>query len=382
MRQVDAIVVGAGVLGTFHAYFAALRGAKTLLIDRNPWPSDASTRNFGILARSLAAPTSVDAHLLRAGREIYLDLQRQHDISLRASGSLYLASTPAENAVLREFVASAPSDYTCQYLEAKEALDRFPFVQPEYCTGALLFPDDLSVEPRRLLKQLIPYVVEKQDVEYLPNTAIISVESNGSEATVKDARGETYRARRVILCAGAEYRTLFPGLFRRRGIKVCKLQMLQTAPQPGLTLPHALFSGLSIGRYPAFAACPSHRLLAGQPLAENLRNFGIHLLIRQLADGSLIVGDSHEYKDCANAAGLEETTNPAITAAILAYAARMVRVPALEPVALWNGYYLVLPGQDLFLESLDDVVHIALAGGKGMTLGPGFARQNVDTLLV
>ena len=49
IRHADVIVIGAGVLGTFHAYFAAQMGLKTLLIERNMFPNDASTRNFGMV---------------------------------------------------------------------------------------------------------------------------------------------------------------------------------------------------------------------------------------------------------------------------------------------------------------------------------------------
>jgi len=52
-RHADVIVIGAGILGTFHAYFAAQKGYKTLLIERNSLPSDASTRNFGMVTRSI-----------------------------------------------------------------------------------------------------------------------------------------------------------------------------------------------------------------------------------------------------------------------------------------------------------------------------------------
>ncbi len=37
-RHADIIVIGAGVFGTFHAYFAAQKGYKTLLIERNTFP--------------------------------------------------------------------------------------------------------------------------------------------------------------------------------------------------------------------------------------------------------------------------------------------------------------------------------------------------------
>lgn len=49
-RDWDVIVIGGGVLGAFHAYFALQRGLRTLLIERNPLPQDASVRNFGMIA--------------------------------------------------------------------------------------------------------------------------------------------------------------------------------------------------------------------------------------------------------------------------------------------------------------------------------------------
>src|SRR5438132_677343 len=160
MRQADVIVIGAGVLGTFHAYFAAQKGCTTLLIERNAFPNDASTRNFGIIAQSLVDPASEWAACARATRDIYRSIQQRHDISVQVTGSLYLASTDVENAVLQEFALRGAGDYRCTYLDAHEALSRYPFIQETYCTGALLFPDDLTLDPRRMLRQLIPYVVQ------------------------------------------------------------------------------------------------------------------------------------------------------------------------------------------------------------------------------
>jgi FAD dependent oxidoreductase TIGR03364 len=352
-----------------------------LLIERNGFPSDASTRNFGILAQSLAAQGTEEAGLIRASRDIYLDLQRQHDISVRVKGSLYLASTELENTVLQEFASGASPDLQCSYLGAREALRRYPFIQKTYCAGALLFPGDLTLEPRHMLRQLIPYIVERHDVEYIPHTTAVMVEAKGRQCTVKDARGDAYIANQVIVCSGADYRTLFPDLFRAKGIQLCKLQMMQTVPMPDFELPHSILSGLSIRRYPAFISCPSYAMLASQPIDEDLRSHGIHLLIKQAADGSVIIGDSHEYRDCAAAASLEEITNPAINVAILRYAAQMIRLPAWDIQTMWNGYYLVPKGQEIYSEVIDDSIHLVIAGGKGMTMGPGFARQHIDALI-
>src|SRR5438270_13703396 len=52
----DVVVVGAGVLGTFHAYFACQRGLRTLLIERGTLPGQASVRNFGLVIPSGMEP--------------------------------------------------------------------------------------------------------------------------------------------------------------------------------------------------------------------------------------------------------------------------------------------------------------------------------------
>ena len=188
-------------------------------------------------------------------------------------------------------------------------------------------------------------------------------------------------ADRVIVCSGADYRTLFPDIFRSSGLQLCKLQMMQTAPLPRFRLPHAILSGLSIQRYPAFTSCPSYGLLAAQPIDEDLRAHGIHLLLKQAADGAVVIGDSHEYRDWTDASLLEEATSCAINEAILRYARTMLRLPSWTIQTMWNGYYLVYPGHDMYTRTIDGTIHIVTGAGKGMTIGPGFARQHIDSIV-
>ncbi len=381
MRSADVIVIGAGVLGTFHAYFAARKGCHVLLIERNALPGDASARNFGIPAHTIVAPGTSWDSCTRASAEIYRAIQRERDIGVRETGTLYLASTELEHAVLREFTERAPEGYRCAYFGADEALARYPFVRADYCAGALLCPDDLTLEPREMMSRLIPYIVEQGNVEYVSQTTVVSVASTGTACTVKDARGETYTSGRVIVCSGAEYRLLFPDLLRTSGLRLCKLQMLRTAPVAPSYLPHAILSGLSIRRYPAFALCPSLELLKAEPIDARLDAYGIHLLFKQSIDGSIVIGDSHEYRDLSDAATLEESTNPAINAAILAYGQSMLELPSWTIQQMWNGYYLTHPEREVYTETIAGTIHIVTGTGKGMTLGPGFARQHIDTII-
>ncbi len=376
----DIIVVGAGVLGTFHAYFAAQKGYKVLLIERNTFPNDASTRNFGMVVRSIVETTSEWATFARDTREIYQTIQQEQDISAKVTGSLYIASTDAERAVLEEFAQGYAATYSCTYLTADEALYRYSFIQASYCAGALFFADDLTIEPRRLLRQLIPYVTQTSSVHYIPNTTIVNAESNGQQCVLKDAHGNTYTAERVFICSGADYQTLFPDLFAKSGLRVCKLQIMQTVPQPRI-LPHSILSGLSILRYPAFKSCTAYHILEQQPVDKDLKNYGIHLLFKQAVDGSIIIGDSHEYSTFSEASIGEEYTSCHINETILGYGKHMLTLPTWELQTLWNGYYLMHPEQQVYTETIESNIHIVTGiAGKGMSTGAGFSRQHINTV--
>ncbi len=378
----DVIVIGAGVLGAFHAYFASKKGYKVLLLERNAMPTDASTRNFGMVVQSIVEAEGEWAEYAHATREIYESIQQECDISVKVPGSLYLASTEAERAVLQEFAQLYAKTYACEYLTAEEARYRYPFARAEYCQGALHFANDFTIEPHRLLKQWIPYFTVQEQVRYMPLTTVISIESSGQQCTVKDAQGNTYTAEQVFVCSGAEYRTLFPEFFRKSGMRICKLQMMQTVPFPPRTLPLSILSGLSILRYPAFKTTPSYEKLRQQPVEDDLRDYGIHLLFKQAVDGYVIIGDSHEYKDFTEASATEEYTNNRINDAILGYGKRMISLPSWQIEQTWNGYYLIHPERAVYTETLNGNIHIITGiAGKGMSTGAGFSRQHVNDVL-
>jgi FAD dependent oxidoreductase TIGR03364 len=381
-RHADVIVVGAGVLGTFHAYHAARRGYKTLLLERNPWPDDASTRNFGMVVQTIVAAHSEWADFARTSQEIYSALQAQCDISVQAIGSLYVASTEAERRVLEEFAQLQAANYQSVYLEADEALRRYPFLQESYCRAALSFPSDLVIDPRRLLRQLIPYLVEQEVFEYYPRTLVTSIEPTDHGCEVRDARGNLFTAERVFLCNGTEYRTLFPAHFAASGLQICKLQMMRTVPQPGPMLPHALLTGFSIRRYPAFQAVPSYAHLEAQEMDQRLRDYGIHMLFKQNADNTITIGDSHEYTSCQDASVGEERTNCEINAIFLEQARAILKLPDWRIQDLWNGFYMVNPNAEVYTATLAGAIHIVTGiAGKGMSTGPGFARHHIEQTL-
>lgn len=229
-----------------------------------------------------------------------------------------------------------------------------------------------------MLRQFIPSITQKGLIDYHPQTTIVSAESSDQQCIVKDATGNVFAADRVFVCSGAEYRTLFPQYFIASGLRICKLQMMQTKPQQQFNLPHAILSGLSIRRYPAFRSTPSYRYLLEEPVDEDIHSYGIHLLFKQTADGSVIIGNSHEYSVFQDANVTEEYTNSHINETILQYGQQMITLPSWHIQTMWNGYYLIHPHSEIYTETIDDKIHIVTGiAGKGMSTGPGFAQKHV-----
>jgi D-hydroxyproline dehydrogenase subunit beta len=200
---------------------------------------------------------------------------------------------------------------------------------------------------------------------------------------VRTVDGRAFEADQVFLCGGADTATLFPQVMAGSGLRVCKLQMMRTVPLPDVRLPHSILSGHSIRRYPAFASCPSYELLLTEPVQDGrLAAYGICLLIKQEADGSVVIGDSHQYADPADLSAFEERTDGDINGAILEYARSMRRLPSWELQSLWNGYYLVHKNEPIFTATVEGRVHIVTGiGGNGMPTGPGYAQYSVETVL-
>ena len=372
----DVVVIGAGVLGSFHACFACRRGLRTLLVERGDTPNEASVRNFGTIVPSAMTPD--DWH--RRGLEtvsIYRQLVAELPRFLKPGGTQYLALTAGELAVLEEFARVGPGrGYDCRLLGTAESVALNPSVDPGRCLGSLHFPGDVRVDPRRLFDGLIPWMRRSLGCEYLPNTVATAAESNGDDCLVTTASGERFRCRHAFVCTGGDFRTLFPRLFAESGLARCRLQMMRTRPYPS-AMPTTLASGLSLRWYPSFQICQAWQALRDEPVDPELERRGIHVLLVQGEDGRLVVGDSHEYSAGDFPPGLDAETERLI----LREAGKMIRLPADAVAERWHGIYALHPDKAVFTATVQGRIHVITGiGGKGMTTGPALARESIDEL--
>ncbi|MEO0731949.1 MAG: TIGR03364 family FAD-dependent oxidoreductase [Bacteroidota bacterium] len=379
--KTDLLIVGGGVLGTFHAKAALERGLTVRLCERHTQPRGATVRNFGQVVPSGMTP-QWQAHGRRS-LAIYRDLQAQTDITLRANGSVYLASDAEELGLLEELaVINYANDYPSRLLTKSQCLARYPGLRADYCVGGLFFPEEVTVEAREMIHRVLAYLVERYGLHYESATELHTLEVAQSQVQGTDNQGRVHLAAQAIVCSGGEYRTLFPERFASSDLQLCKLQMLQTVASPGPEVPGNILTGLSIRRYEAFRECPSWATVkAGEDPAAFWKAWGVHLLFKQCPDGSFIIGDSHEYADAARADELSFDLYPEVNDYLLAEARRIFALPDWTLSRAWAGYYPQCKTQDIYHETIDELIHVITGiGGKGMTASPGYATEHIARL--
>lgn len=377
----DLIIIGAGALGTFHALFALKMGLNVLLLEKDLRPREATVRNFGQVIPS----GMTEGEWFNYGRvslETYLSIQEEFDISVRKNGSTYLASSPAEMEVLNEMARRyEPLGYRSFLLTAQECMKKFPALRASYCIGGLHFPQEISLEPGLMIHRLHEYLIAKYDLDYRPSTPVRDCRIIDGTAEVIDTLGNTYRGSRVLICNGRDFKFLLPEIFIKSDLELVKLQMMSTYPMPEVKLPGSLLSGLSLRRYGAFKSCEAYSKLEKHENAAELDEWGVHILFKQALNGSVIIGDSHEYADVSTSDTLDFANDDLLNGIILTEAKRILTLPSWKIERTWNGYYSQSKSAEVYQHHIDQRIHIVTGiGGKGMTTSCGFAEKNIRQL--
>ena len=377
----DLIVVGGGILGTFHAYHAATRGLQVLVLEKDDRAQQATVRNFGQVVPS--GMTGRWFEYGRRGLEIYKALQAKADLSVRQNGSVYIASDDDEQQLLHEVQQQfSDKDYAGELLSTRRLLQKYPVIRESYAREALFFPQEISVEPNLFIHRLQQYMQDQfANVRFLYNSAVVGCDSNGQQVTVSLAGGKKLTAGQLLICGGHEFNLLFPEVFTDSGIVVSKLQMMRTVAMPSVPLEGNILTGLTIRRYESFSECPSFAGLKTPDHLQELREWGIHILFKKAVDGSIIVGDSHEYAPVGRLGELGFNNVQYINALMIREANRIVTFDVSAITETWAGYYAQEPQGNLFEHDPDTLIHIRTAiGGKGMTSSCGYAEESIQRL--
>jgi FAD dependent oxidoreductase TIGR03364 len=361
-----AVVVGGGVLGTWHALELCQAGFSVDHLEAEAGPTGASVRNFGLVWVS-GRRCGAELDAAKRARRRWAELAEVvPDLGFRAHGSLTVAATDGERKVMWEFAQHQDAaERSIVFLEPDEVLATNPAVRGEI-TAALWCTEDAIVEPRQVLGALRGYLLGRGGYEFHPQCRVAALDDHA----VIDVSGHRWEADLVVLATGVAYDHL-PGLEAgAAGLRRVRLQMLETEPVAG-TLTTSLAEADSLRYYPAYDVV-SQDALGTQNEVSAAHH--LQLLLVQRLDGSLTIGDTHAYGE-----PFEFDLSEDPTLELLDRAERLLgqRLPAVA--RRWEGVYAQCTDDRVCArtELRPGVWMVTGPGGRGMTCSPAIAA---DTL--
>ncbi|PKH51622.1 TIGR03364 family FAD-dependent oxidoreductase [Tenacibaculum sp. Bg11-29] len=380
-NKYDLIIVGGGVLGTFHAYHAAQKGLTVAILEKNSEPQGATVRNFGQVV-----PSGMNQKWQNYGREslnIYKSIQKEFDITIRQNGTVYLASNDEEVQLIEELhQINKANNYKSQLLTKNQCLEKYSGLRNDYCKAGLFFPEEVTVEPRAMIHRLHTFMTKNLTVDIYYNTTVIDVEELTVETIAITSEGKIYKGNKILVCNGSDFKTLYPKIYNESDLIVSKLQMLQTKSQGSYKLDGSILTGLTIRRYEAFEECASWESIKIKEDPNCFgKKYGIHILFKQALDGSVIIGDSHEYADAKNVDDLGFDLKEDIDSFMIEEAKKIINLPTYQIQHRWAGFYSQCKTKDIFEHTISNNIHIVTGiGGKGMTGSAGYSKENINKI--
>jgi glycine oxidase len=343
----DAIVAGAGIIGSSIAWRLAQRGLHILLLDAGRMGGEASHAGAGMLAPGgeIDTPSPVN-DLAAEGLRLYpafvaeLEEETGFHIDFQRLGAVELAASRKEWTELqaraeRQAALGIPS----APLVSSDLRKHAPLVRQDVA-GALFYPQDASVDPRDIMAAL-RIACQAAGVDIREGIRVTGLCPDAASVRVETS-SETFSAAAAVLACGA---------------------WSSEIPIPGLTLPKAFpVRGHLIGYQ-----------LEPHSIGPLLRHGHTYLL--QRSGGFAIAGTSSEQ------VGFDRTLDPAIISGIQTRAA--VLVPALarcQPSDAWAGFRPAIEGDQPALGRAGETA-LWLAYGhyrNGILMAPATAHQIAD----
>ena len=338
----DTIIVGGGLVGAAIACGIAGSGARVAVLDGGDRDLRASRGNFGLVwVQGKGADFPAYASLTRRAAQQWRDFADELqdatgvDVALQQTGGydfcLSAEDWDAREREMRLVAEHSGGEFDYQMLDSIELRRHIPEVSADVL-GASYSPEDGHVNPLYLLRALHRRMAGL-GVDYHPDHRVHASRRDG-DGFVIDTQRRSFHCARVVYCAGLSNQALCRDL--------------------GMSIPlHPLRGQLLItDRVPRFLSAAT-------------------LQVRQTAEGTLQIGDSHED------VGLDDSTTLEV---ITRLARRAVRIfPHLAQVRLnraWGALRIMTPdGVPIYHRSDEHPGAYAVSCHSGVTLAALHARD-------
>ncbi len=359
-------------VGLAHALAASRRGKRVIVIERDAAANGASIRNFGFITVTGQQAGQCWQRAMRS-RDIWAEIAPKAGIRIEHAGLCVAARRPEARHVLEAFKAT-DMGHACEMITPETAAARIPALRQQSIVGALWSPHELRVESREAIPKLANWLETSQGVSFLRSSLVKEVRPPAIETT----RG-TVHAEAVVVCPGHDFQSLFPERIAAYGLTTCKLHMMRVQPAkaaPGLGT--AVMSDLGLVRYLGYAELPEAQALMSRLRAEQKAHLdhGVHLIVVQSADGSLVVGDSHHYGET-----LDPFAPKLVDDLILDEFDTVLDLPGRTVSETWTGTYASASDRLMLVDRpMDSVRIVMITSGTGASTSFAIAEEVIADL--
>jgi FAD dependent oxidoreductase TIGR03364 len=370
-ERFELAVVGAGIVGLAAALAAARRGLRVIVIDRDAQANGASVRNFGFVTVTGQERGSMWKRARRS-RDVWREVAGSAGIPVIHTGLWMIVRRAESIAVLEAFLATEMAA-GCRMLSPAEARRRCPGLAAPQAAAILESTAELRVESREAIPRLAAWLASAHGVTFMRSTQVSAIDP----PRVHTSRG-VVQARRVAVCPGDDFNGLYAERLAAYRLTRCKLQMLRLA-DPGFTLPAGLMSDLGLARYAGYAELPAAAALKKRLAIEQPGQLehGVHLIVVQSADGTLVVGDSHHYAPTPDPFSRE-----AVDALILDEFRAALGLAPPPVIERWVGTYAYASDRAVVIDAPGPAVRLAIVTcGAGASTGFAIGEELVADLL-
>jgi len=379
MKTYDLLVVGAGIVGLAHAYEASKRGLTVAVVEKNSRCVGASIRNFGFI--TVSGQSSRDTwRRAMYSRHVWHEITQKAGIPIIHNGSWVVCNRPEAFDVAHAFLKTEMGE-DCALFSSDDfsALPTLGFknidsLRLKQIAGLLYSPYEFRVESKEAIPQLANYLENTIGVDFYWKTEVLSIDGSSVHAS-----NNQFDAQRIVVCPGAELTGIAKPYIEKHDLKLCTLQMLRIQVQEGFILPGSVMTDNSLARYLGWSELPEAKALK-ERIAIEMPEYvkeGIHLIVVQSADGSLVVGDSHRYGSSENVFASDK-----IEQLIIALMYRVLSITEHTVIERWTGVYPVSNAFDALIEKVSPTMRVVIvSSGTGASTAFGLAKDNFDEWL-
>ncbi|WP_349295513.1 FAD-dependent oxidoreductase (plasmid) [Thioclava sp. 'Guangxiensis'] len=349
-KSVDTIVIGGGLVGAAMTYGLLRAGQRVIMLDEGDVALRASRGNFGLVWVSSKGEFMPEyARWSRRSADVWAEfageLEQDSGISpaYHKPGGLSFCLSEDELARKREQIERMSGyngnlGYGAEMLDRQQMDEIFPGLGPDVLGGAYS-PHDGHASPLHLLSALHK-AIQIRGGRYVNEATAQTIEKDGTGYAVSTAKGR-FRGAQVVLAAGHGNRWL--------------------APMVGLDLP----------------LIPEKGEILVTERARSLMPMPTHLL-RQTAEGTIMMGDSHEDT------GYSTASRTSVMSDLARHAIRCFPALAqLRIVRSWGAVRILTPdGCPIYQQSqthpgvfsVNCHSGVTLAGAHALALAPALAQ--------